>query len=80
MGQTGDDTEDRTLAASRRPDEYEPLAIVDSEIDIRDGDLAAGKHLAHAFKRDIGHVLVWRGPSASLKLPRTAVPSEPLNP
>ncbi len=51
----GDRAKERRLAAARRPDERDELAVADLERDVVDGDDVPGEHLADVSKLDLCH-------------------------
>ena len=53
--EAGDRAQQRRLAAARRPDERDELAVPDVERDVVDGDDVAREDLRDASKLDLGH-------------------------
>ena len=53
--QPGDHAQQRRLPAARRADEHDELAVADGQVDVVDGDDAAGEDLAHALEADAAH-------------------------
>ena len=53
--EAGDHPQQRRLAAARRADEHDELAVEDREIDVVHGDEAAGEDLRDVLETDLSH-------------------------
>ena len=51
----GDHPQERRLPAARRPDEHHELPVGDRQVDVVDGDDAAGERLRHMLELDRSH-------------------------
>ena len=59
--EAGNQSKQRALAASRGPDQYQELSIVDAKVEMADRDVAVGIGFGESSERDRCHGLTLRG-------------------
>src|SRR5262245_5190195 len=55
--EAGNQSKQRALATSRRPDEYQEFSIADAKVEMADGNVAIRKRLGEPSERDRRHEL-----------------------